>query len=381
MIPVNEPLFEGREAEYLAQCVRTGWISSDGSFVKQFERDWAAYCGRRYGVAVANGTAALELAVACLDLRPGDEVILPTFTIMSCAQAVVRAGGVPVLVDADPRTWCMDVSRAAARVTGRTRAIMPVHIYGHPVDMDPLIALARERGVAILEDAAEVHGAEYCSGRAEGKSEWRRCGSLGDLSCFSFYANKIVTTGEGGMVLTDNPQWAERLADLRNLCFGKGDKRFLHTALSGNARMTNLQAAVGVAQIEQIDRLLERKRWMGRRYTEELGGVPGIALQAAEPWARPVYWMYGIVLDESTNYDAAGFGKALSAVGVQTRPFFLGMHEQPALRKLGLFQGERYPVADRLARQGLYLPSGLALTEAQIAEVCRAVRRLLGAEG
>jgi len=219
MIPVNEPLLGERELDYVTECVRTGWVSSAGRFIEEFEERWATYCGRKYGVAVSNGTVALEMAVQCLDLQPGDEVILPTFTIISCAQAVTYADGVPVLVDANPRTWCMDMSQVEAKITPRTRAIMPVHIYGHPVDMDPLLALAERYSLAIIEDAAEVHGAEYLSGWREGPGTWRKCGSFGTMSCFSFYANKIITTGEGGMVLTDDPVLAERLRSLRNLCF------------------------------------------------------------------------------------------------------------------------------------------------------------------
>jgi perosamine synthetase len=231
-----------------------------------------------HGIAVSKGTVALEAAVACLDLRPGDEVILPTFTIISCAQAVVYGGGVPVLVDADPRTWCMDVAQVAAKITPRTRAIMPVHIYGHPVDMAPLWALAEQHGLTIIEDAAEAHGATY---------RGQRCGGLGDLSCFSFYANKIITTGEGGMILTKDAKLAERCRSLRNLCF-QPQRRFYHTELGHNFRLTNLQAAIGLAQLERIDDLLAHKSWMGRRYTELLAGTPGLALPVEEPWAMNV---------------------------------------------------------------------------------------------
>jgi perosamine synthetase len=369
VIPVNEPLIGERELEYVAECVRTGWISSAGRFIEAFEREWASYCGKAYGVAVSNGTVALQATLACLDLQPGDEVILPSFTIISCAQAVLYNGGMPVLVDCDPRTWCMDVDQVAARITARTRAIMPVHIYGHPVDMDPLLALAEAHGLAIVEDAAEVHGAEYLSGRYGSTPTWRRCGGMGHFSTFSFYANKLITTGEGGMVLTDDPVHAERLRGLRNLCF-RPERRFYHTELGHNWRMTNLQAALGLAQLERFDQIVERKRWMGRAYAERLAGLAGVQLPVEEPWARQVYWMYGIVLDEATGLDAAELAKRLKACGVETRPFFLGMHEQPVFHERGLFLHERYPVAERIARQGLYLPSGLTLTEAQIDEVC-----------
>lgn len=376
MIPVNEPLLGERELAYVTECVRTGWVSSAGSFIDAFEERWAAYCGRRYGIAVSNGTVALQLALACLDLQPGDEVILPTFTIISCAQAVVYTGATPVLVDSDPRTWCLDVAQVAAKITPRTRAIMPVHIYGHPVDMDPLLELAERHGLAVVEDAAEAHGAAYLS-RRSAAATWRRCGSFGALSCFSFYANKLVTTGEGGMVLTDDAALAEKARALRNLCFQPG-RRFYHEALGFNFRLTNLQAALGLAQVERMDEIVARKRWIGQEYTRRLHDLPGVQLPVEEPWARSVYWMYGLVLDETLGLSAADLARRLREHGVDTRPFFLGMHEQPAFHARGLFRGERYPVAERLARQGLYLPSGLALSEQQLAQVCDAVHAVLG---
>ena len=377
VIPVNEPVLGSRELEYVRECIETGWISSAGRFIERFEQEWAAYCGKRFGVAVSNGSVALEVAVACSGLQPGDEVIMPSFTIISCALAVIYNGGVPVLVDCDPRTWCMDVAQAAAKVTARTRAIMPVHMYGHPVDFDPLIALAEARGLTIIEDAAEAHGAEYLSGRNGPAPQWRRCGGLGQLSTFSFYANKLVTTGEGGMVLMDDPAAAERAKSLRNLCFQEG-RRFYHTEMGHNFRLTNMQAALGVAQLERMPEIVARKRWMGRAYTDRLKDLPALQLPVEESWAKQVFWMYGTVLDDAVGFDAVEFARRLAAEGVQTRPFFLGMHQQPVLLGRGLFAGERYPVTDRLARQGLYLPSGLALTESQIDRVCDAVRKVVG---
>ena len=371
MIPVNEPLVGERELAYVADCVRTGWISSAGHYIERFEREWAAYCGRAHGIAMSNGTVALEAAVAMLRLAPGDEVIMPSFTIVSCAQAVTRFGGVPVLVDSDPATWTMDVAQVAARITPRTRALMPVHIYGHPVEMEPLLALAAQHDLAIIEDAAEAHGGEVRVGE-----QWRRCGGLGTMSTFSFYANKIVTTGEGGMVLTDDDELAERLRDYRNLCF-RPERRFYHTELGNNYRLTNLQAAIGVAQIEQIEQFLAQKRWMGSAYLERLRGLPGLQLPIEADWARHVYWMFGVLVDEATGLDAAELARRLAARGVQTRPFFLGMHEQPAFHEMGLFLGERYPVAERLARQGLYLPSGMTLTQAQLDSVSLALTEIM----
>jgi perosamine synthetase len=376
MIPVNEPQLNQRDLEYVAECVRTGWISSTGRFIGEFEQKWAEYCGRKYGIAVCNGTAALQIAVACLELEPGDEVILPTFTIISCALAVVYSRGVPVLVDSDPDTWCMNVKQVEEKITLRTRAIMPVHIYGHPVDMDPLLELAEKHRLTIIEDAAEAHGAEYRTGRNTSRPIWRRCGGFGDLSCFSFYANKLITTGEGGIVLTDEAKTAEKLRSLRNLCF-QPDRRFYHEELGFNFRMTNIQAALGLAQLERVDDIVSRKRWMGQEYTRRLKDIKTLQLPVEEPWVRSVYWMYGVVLSEETGKDATWFAQRLRERGVEVRPFFLGMHEQPVFHRRDLFLKERYPVAERLARQGLYLPSGLALTEDQIAHVCDAVHEVL----
>ena len=377
MIPVNEPLLGERELEYVTECVRTGWISSAGHFIEEFEEKWAAYCGMKYGIAVCNGTAALQVAVGCLDLKPGDEVIMPTFTIISCALPIVESGAIPVLVDSDPETWCMDVTQIEAKITGRTRAIMPVHIYGHPVDMDPVLKLAKKHNLVVIEDAAEVHGAEYLTDRETANPVWKRCGGMGDISAFSFYANKLITTGEGGMVLTSDPAYAEKARGLRNLCF-RPERRFYHTELGYNYRMTNMQAALGLAQLERFDQIVAKKRWMGTAYTERLKDIPSLQLPVEKTWARQVYWMYGLVLDEKTGMDAVSFAKKLDALGVQTRPFFLGMHEQPVFWDRGLFKDEHYPVAERIARQGLYLPSGLALTETQLEQVCETVRKVLG---
>ena len=365
-IPVNEPLIGEQERRNVLRCLEGGWISSGGAFVEEFERSWAAYCGRREGVAVCNGTAALELALSCAGLSPGDEVILPSFTIISCVLAVLEARAVPVLVDCDEETWCMDVDQVASRIGPRTRAVMPVHIYGHPVDMDPLLALAERHGLSVIEDAAEAHGALYRE---------RRAGSFGAMSCFSFYANKIVTTGEGGMVLTDDPDLAARLRSGRDLAFGP--RRFVHEELGHNYRLTNLQAAVGVAQVADVDERVRRKRQMAARYTERLAGLGALQLPVERPWARSVYWMYGVVLRDDVAFDGDALAARLRDRGVDTRPFFVGMHEQPVLRRMGFFSGERYPRTERISRRGLYLPSGLALTPQQQDAVCDALEEVL----
>lgn len=367
MISVSEPQIGQNEIKYVLDCLNTGWISSAGSYIEAFENQWAAYCGRKFGVAVSNGTVALEAALAVLELEPGDEVIMPSFTIISCALAIVECGAVPVLVDCEPDTWCMNVSQIEAKITERTRAIMVVHIYGHPVDMDPVIDLAKKYSLKIVEDAAEVHGADY---------KGKKSGSFGELSCFSFYANKIVTTGEGGMVLTDDELLAGKLRAHRNLCF-KPERRFYHTELGHNYRMTNIQAAIGLAQMELVEDHVAHKRWMAAEYTRRLQGIKELQLPIEKPWAKNVYWMYGVILDESNGMDAVEFARRLKAEGVETRPFFLGMHEQPVFHDRGLFIGEKYPVTERIARQGLYLPSGLTITEEQIEFVCGATIKAL----
>ena len=367
-IAVNEPLLNGKEEEYLVNCVRSGWISSEGPYVTKFEDDFSARVGRKFGVAVCNGSVALDLAVAALNIGPGDEVIMPAHTIISCPAAVVRAGAIPVLVDCDPQTYNMNVADIEARITPQTRAIMVVHIFGLPVDMDPLLELARVHGLKIIEDAAEMHGQTY---------KGRPCGSFGDISTFSFYPNKHITTGEGGMVVVDDPQIAERLRAMRNLCF-KPEKRFVHDELGWNFRMTNLQAAVGVAQLERLDEFVERKRSMGRTYTELLADVPHLQLPIAETdYAKNIYWVFPLVLDDAVACDAVTIMEKLKERGIGTRPFFWSIGEQPVFRRAGLFAGESYPVAERIARRGFYIPSGMAITAEQQKIVAEQVRNVM----
>ncbi|HEX5125161.1 MAG TPA: DegT/DnrJ/EryC1/StrS family aminotransferase [Rhodocyclaceae bacterium] len=367
-IAVNEPLLNGREKEYLVQCIDTGWISSEGPFVERFEREFSQRVGRKHGIAVANGSVALDAAVTALKIGAGDEVIMPTFTIVSCAAAVVRAGAMPVLVDSDPRTWNMDVSQIEARITPRTKAIMVVHIYGLPVDMQPLMEIAERHGLAIIEDAAEMHGQTY---------DGRMCGSFGEISTFSFYPNKHITTGEGGMIVTDDDQLAERCRRLRNLCFQPG-RRFVHEELGWNFRFTNLQAALGVAQLERLDEFIGIKKRMGAEYSKRLSKLTHVQLPLAKTdYAESVYWVYGLVLGPEISFDAEAAMQKFGQQKIGTRPFFWPMHEQPVFKKMGLFAGERYPVAERIARRGFYLPSGLALTAEQLERVVDVALQIL----
>jgi len=368
MIPVNEPLLEGNEKKYLMECIDTGWISSEGPFVKKFEEQFAARVDRKYGVAVANGSVALETAVAAAGIQRGDEVIMPTFTIISPAASVVRAGGVPVLVDSDPVTWNMDISQIEAKITVKTKAILVVHIYGLPVDINPIVELAKTHNLRIIEDAAEMHGQTYYG---------RPCGSFGDMSIFSFYPNKHITTGEGGMIVTDDGELAERCRSLRNLCF-QPQKRFIHEDLGWNFRMTNMQAALGLAQLERLDEFVLRKRKMGRRYTELLSDISSVQLPAERTdYAENIYWVFSVVLKDEVAFEAEEVMRGLNDRKIGSRPFFWCMHEQPVFNKMGLFRYEKYPVAERLSRRGFYLPSGLGLTEAQIETVCNIVKDVL----
>ena len=367
-IPVNEPLLDGNEKKYLLECIDTGWISSEGPFIKQFEEKFAARVGRKHGIAVTNGTAAIDAAVDALGIGPGDEVIMPTFTIISCITQIVRCGAIPVLVDSDSVTWNMDVTQIEAKITARTKAIMVVHIYGLPVNMDPVLAIAKRHRLRIIEDAAEMHGQTY-----HGKP----CGSFGDISTFSFYPNKHLTTGEGGMIVTDDDELAETCRSLRNLCF-QPQKRFVHERLGWNLRMTNMQAALGLAQLERLDEFVRRKRIMGRRYAELLGNLPNVQQPLSHTeYAENIYWVYGMILDESTGLNGEEAMKLLATKGVGTRPFFYPMHQQPVLRRMGLFEGGHYPVAERLYLQGFYIPSGMALNDSQIECCADALREIL----
>lgn len=367
-VPVNEPLLNGNEKKYLCECIDSGWISSEGPFVKEFEKKMSAIVNRKYGISVSNGTAALEVAVQALGIGKGDEVIMPTFTIISCAMAVTKVGAIPVLVDSDIHTWNMNVNEIEAKISKKTKAIMVVHLYGLPVDANKIFMLAKKYDLKVIEDAAEMHGQTYYG---------RPCGSLGDISIFSFYPNKHITTGEGGMILTDDEELADRCRTLRNLCFKK-DARYVHEEISDNYRFTNLQAAVGLAQLERLDEFIERKRAMGRYYTEILKDVKGIMLPMQETvYADNIYWVYGIVLDEDMDVDNRTVQTLLAEEEIGSRTFFWCMHEQPVYQKIGMFIDESYPNAEYLARKGFYIPSGLALSKGQMEKVAAGVIRVV----
>lgn len=354
IIPVCEPALAGNEQQYVLDCIESNWISSAGKYIPEFEAKFAAECHCKYGVACANGTVALHLALAALGLGPGDEVILPTFTMIATINAVAYTGATPVLVDSEPHTWNMDVGQIAAKITPRTRAIVPVHTYGHPVDMDPLMELAERHNLFVLEDAAEAHGAEY---------KGRRAGGLGHAGAFSFYANKIITTGEGGMITTNDKKLADLTRNLRDHAFST-ERHFWHKFMGFNYRMTNMQAAIGLAQTEQLPGFVENRRNNAALYSELLADVPGIVTPPEAAWAKNVFWMYSVLVEDEFGMTRDQLRAHLAKRGIETRTFFIPMHLQPIY--FNTFKGQRYPVAEMLCRRGFYLPSASSLTTGQI---------------
>jgi len=367
-IPVNEPLLNGNELKYVSQCISSGWISSDGPFVSEFENKFAARVERKHGIAVSSGTGALDIAFTAVGISKGDEVILPTFTIISCVAQLVRIGAVPLVVDSYHDTWNMDVSLIEQKITPKTKAILIVHIYGLPVDYAKISSLAMKYNLRIIEDSAEAHGQVYFD---------QPCGSLGDISIFSFYANKHLTTGEGGMIVTDSDELMKRCRDLRNLCF-RNDQRFVHYNLGWNMRMTNLQAAIGLAQLERLDEFIMIKKNMGKLYTHLLSSIGCLQLPVpSTEYASNHYWVYGVVIDPDRQLTAKDIMGSLLQHGIGTRPFFYPMHLQPVFRQLKVFEDESHPVAEYISKYGFYLPSGLAITEAQIETTCTSLREVL----
>lgn len=356
-IPVNEPLLDGNEKKYVFDCIESGWISSAGKYVNEFEEKCAAYFQRKYAVAVSNGTTALEAAVAALKLEKGSEVILPAFTIISCGNAVIKNGLVPVFVDADKKTWNMDVNSIEKVITKKTRAIMVVHIYGLPVEMDKIREIANKYNLYVIEDAAEAQGLEY---------RGKKCGSFGDVSVMSFFANKHITTGEGGMVLADNIEIIQRARDYGNLFFDK-ERKYIHAEIGSNFRMTNIQAAIGCAQLEKIDEHIKKKQIMAQLYNELLRDNHYFMKPLEKnDYATNVYWVYGLVINENYDIDATRVMEILHRRGIGTRHFFCPLNLQPAYQENDLIGKKHFPVAEMLMRKGFYIPLGYGINEEQV---------------
>jgi perosamine synthetase len=353
MIPVFEPDFGEQEISAVVDALRRGEISgSFGRSIPEFEESFANYCGCKYGVAVTSGTTALHLAVAALDLPPGSEILVSASTNIATGLAASHNNLIPVAVDSEEATWNLDLDLLEDLITPLTKAIIPVHLFGHPVDMDRLCSIAERYGIFVVEDCAEAHGAR-CRGRV--------VGSFGDMACFSFYANKIITTGEGGMIVTNNEGLSERLRLLRNLGFTK--PRFRHEIAGFNFRMTGYQAAMGIAQLSRITDIVESKRRMGHTYLRSMRGIEGIRLPQELDWAKHVYWMFGIVVEPEFGLTRDDLASKLSQKGIETRTFFCSMNEQPCFRRLAGFRDVPTPIANKLWETGLYLPSSHTLKD------------------
>jgi perosamine synthetase len=355
MIPVYQPWITEKERRYVDEAMTSTWISSKGAFLDRFERDFPAYIGAEHGIAAANGTVALHLAMAALGIGPGDEVIVPALTYVASVNAISYTGAAPVFVDSDPDRWNIAPDLVERAITPRTKAIEVVHLYGYPADLDPILDIASRHGLAVVEDAAEAHGAEY---------KGRRVGSLGSVGVFSFFGNKIVTTGEGGMLVTSDDALAERARHLR----GQGvsaTRTYWHDVIGFNYRMTNVAAAIGCAQLERVEETLDAKRRLAALYRQHLDGIDGVAFQADPPWARPVYWMICILVDPRLRDPLMAF---LAGEGVETRPFFYPAHTLPMYTT-----GERFPEAERLGSSGINLPSYPTLEPDEVERVCRLI--------
>lgn len=353
MIPVCEPKLGKNELKNVTDCIKTNWISSKGKYITEFEEKFSKYCSAKYGIAACNGTTAIHLALASLGIKHGDEVIIPTFTMIATVNPVTYTGAKPVLVDSESATWNLDPAKIEEKITRKTKAIMVMHTYGHPCDMDPILELAEKHDLYVIEDAAEAHGAEH---------KGKRVGALGDVGCFSFYANKIITTGEGGMIVTNDEKILEMARLLRDQAFEP--KRFFHRHVGFNYRMTNLQAAIGVAQMELIDKSVETRRRNAKLYNSLLKDVEGITLPPEALWVKNVYWMYTVLVDDSFGMDRDKLMKYLKEQGIDTRSTFYPIHIQPIYEKQ--YKGEKYPVAEELGKKGINLPSGNTLTKDQI---------------
>lgn len=367
MIPVNTPVLDGNEKKYLLECIETGWISSEGPFVDKFEQEFASYVDRKYAVSVSNGSDALDLAVFVLGLEPGDEVILPTFTIISCMSQILRQGIVPVFVDCDPGTFNIDVNKIEELITEKTKAIMAVHIYGLPVEMDRIEFLCNKYNLLLIEDAAEMHGQTYNN---------RKCGSFGDISIFSFYPNKHITTGEGGMIVTNNECLFNRIKSLKNLAF-LPERRFVHHELGWNMRLTNMQAAIGVAQLEKIENIIKQKRHIGNTYNESLKNLKSVQLPIKHTdYAENIYWVYPLVITDDCELDASQVMKMLALKGIGTRPFFYPLHMQPVLEKYSFRRSDSLQNSEKIAEKGFYIPSGLGVTVEQMEYVSESLMEI-----
>lgn len=364
MIPVAEPSFDDRELEYVTDAVQSGWVSSQGKYIQAFEGKFAAYCGVKYATSVANGTVALHLALTSLGIGRGDEVIIPTLTFIAVANAVVYTGATPVLVDSELNSWCLDPKKAEEKISKRTKAIIAVHLYGHPANMGTIMDLAKKYHLFVIEDAAEAHGAE-CDGR--------KVGSIGDIGCFSFYGNKIITTGEGGMLTTNNLSLYEKAMLLKNHGMSRTD-RYFHPEIGFNYRLTNVQAALGLAQLEKIDTFIKRKRYIVSLYSELLKNIRGLSISPELEGYKNVFWMFSVLINKEISVSRDKLMENMKKAGIETRPFFICVHRQPPH-----FTASAFPVAESLSSMGINLPSGPRLKDSDVQYISSNIREIINA--
>lgn len=357
-IPIAFPDLSGNELNYLTDCIKTSWISSAGPYIKRFEEEFASYCDISHGIATSNGTVALHLALTALGISKDDEVIVPSLTFVASANSIRYCGAKPVFVDSDPHTWNMDVSKIENLITPKTRAIMPVHLYGNPCNMKEIRKIADEHGLFIVEDAAEAHGATY---RGE------KVGSLSDIGCFSFFGNKIISTGEGGMCITNDEFLAEKMRKLKDHGMSK-QKKYWHDLMGFNYRMTNLQAAVGLAQLERIDYFLACKRMIFSTYRKHLAGLKGIHFQKELPDAKSVYWMVSLLFDNEFGFNKQDVANHLEENGVETRPVFYPIHHMPPYKEY-----LKMPICEWISKNSLTLPSFVGLDEEKVKYICEKI--------
>lgn len=369
-IPVNTPKIFSQEKRLVNKALSTGWISSEGPAVKQFEKKFSKFNKRKFGVTVSSGTAALEIIIKSLNLKKGDEVIIPAFTIISSVMCIIKNGLKPVLVDSDLENWNMSVDQTINKINKKTKAIIITHIYGFPVDMQKIINIANKKKILIIEDAAEMIGQKYKN---------KICGSFGIASTFSFYANKHITTGEGGMIVTNDKTIYERCKSLRNLCFGNKGNRFNHSDIGWNYRFTNIQAAIGLGQLQNINWIVKRKKEIGKRYIERLKNNKNIIIQKGKnEYSENIFWVFGILIKKNYKLKRDEITKKLLEKNIQTRNFFHPMHKQSILLKRGIFKkNSKFPNSEYLAKKGFYLPSGLGLTNKEIDFICTKVNEII----
>ena len=369
-IPVNTPKIFSQEKKYINKALSTGWISSEGPYVKEFENRFSRFNKRKYGIAVSSGTAALEIAIKSLNLKKGDEIIVPSFSIISTVLCIIKNGLKPILVDSDLKNWNMDVNQVLKKINKKTKAIIVTHIYGFPVDMKNILKIANKKKITVIEDAAEMIGQKY---------ENKICGSFGKISTFSFYANKHITTGEGGMILTNEKDIYDKCRSLRNLCFSTSGNRFNHNDIGWNYRFTNLQAAIGLGQLKNINWIVKRKMEIGKRYYKNLKSNKNIIIQdLKKPYAKNIFWVYGILLKKNYKLSRDIITRKLLKANVQTRNFFYPMHKQKIFIKKKIFsKGLKFPNSEYLANKGFYVPSGLGITNKEIDLVSAKVNEII----